>query len=263
MSKEYQYLVDRYAQSLTKYEVKTLFERLRERKGSVAAATKDAEISRKTVYDWEDNSDDVKMATKRKILQASLETDMSGTTDFLIKKTTLDHSEILERYINTNLNKILNIATKEEFQQNVSQFEKTLKSHIGALFDIKTLHIEEITEQINQKAHSLGTEEIPKDISLMSPQTLSQKLILLLEVFSMKTMFKNEIAARLGLPKEFVERASSAASYIDPPSEPHEILNPPSELYGIPGASVGMDYFKSQEVETELDRFRHVFARKE
>jgi DNA-binding XRE family transcriptional regulator len=254
LSEEHRYIVDRYAQSLTKYEVKTLFERLRERKGSLAAATKDIEITRKTVYDWESSSDDVKMSTKRKVLEAILEIDFSGTIDFLVKKTALNYREILERHVNMSLNKILSTENSEDFQQNISLFERTLKSHIGALFDIKTVHIEEMTDLINQKAQSLGATEIPRDIDLMSPQLLSQKSIQLIEVLSMKTMFKNEIASKLGLPKEFVDRACLAASYINPPSELQEIPRFTNRV---------MDDTKIMDVSLKYGQFEHAFARKE
>jgi len=105
----YQYLVDRYSQNLTKYDIKQLFERLRQKKGTITAATEKAEITRKTVHDWDKNSEDVKIATKRKILDASLEADFQGTIDYLVRKNAINYREILKRYINMTLDKITNL----------------------------------------------------------------------------------------------------------------------------------------------------------
>jgi hypothetical protein len=219
LTSKYQYIVDRYSQSLTKYEVQTLFAGLKEKSGSLSAATRDAELTRKTVYDWESSSSDIKMNTKRKVLETSLESDFYGTLEFIVKKTEADYNEILERYINTNISKILSTEDKTEFQSLVSTFDKYLKMHSGSIYDIKTINIDEIIDLLNQKALSLGVRGIDRDISLFSPQILSQKFIQLLEIINVKSMFKNEIAEKLKLPEEFIARAFKASSYIDPPTE--------------------------------------------
>jgi hypothetical protein len=214
--KEHQYLLDRYSQSLTKYDSQNLFHRLMEKTGSLSAATKEVEITRKTVYDWENSAEDLKTITKRKILDASLEVDPYETLDFLVRKSAIDYHEVLERYINASLDRILATDDPKELQLRISDFEKYILSHNGGLFEIKTIPIEEITHLINKKAASKGVKGIATNIDLVSPRKLAQKFISLLEVFSMKTMTKHEMPNRLGLPKEFVDRACHAISYIDP-----------------------------------------------
>jgi hypothetical protein len=240
---QYQYLVDRYTQSLTKYDVQELFDRLKEVKGNLTAATREVEIQRKTVYDWENNSEDIKTATKRKILEASLNNDLYGTLDFLVRKNALNYREILERYISVNSDRMLSTNDPQEFQRIITSFEKSITSHSGAIHDMKTIPIEEIIDSINQKACSLGVEGAAKDINLIGPQRLSQKFINLLETFNMKTMFKGEIAEKLGLPKEFVERACKAISYIDPSTGNYEepIRSDKHEAKRLIGQKVGLD----------------------
>ena len=220
---QYQYLVDRYSQSLTKYDVQELFERLVEIKGNnVTAATREAGIQRKTVYDWENNSEDIRNSTKRKVLDASLKNDLHRTIEFLVRKNAMNHHEILERYISMSCDEIMSINDPQEFQRRTMLFEKFIKSNSGAIHDTKTIPIEEMIDSINQKSTSLGVKGIAKDINLISPLILSQKFIHLLEIFDVKTMFKGEIADKLDLPKEFVERACRAMSYIGPSTEPEE-----------------------------------------
>lgn len=255
MPKEHQYLVDRYAQSLTKYEVKTLFERLRVEKGSVSAATRDIELSRKTFYDWESSSDDVKMSTKRKVLEANLEMDLDGTIDFLVKKTALDYNEILERYVNTTGDRILAIEDQEEFNRELSRFTKSLKEHSGALTDIRTIHLKELFDTLNTKASSLSVDGIEMDLHFMNFEVISQKFIQLLEVLDMKTMFKNEIASKLGLPKEFVEKACKAASYLDPP-----IIT--EKIPGFSGRGTNRITLKEMSF-VETDPLKYIYAQKD
>lgn len=216
MSTEYQYLVDRYAQSLTKYDSKALLERSKGRTGSLTAAAKEADITRKTVYDWENSTDDVKTLTKRKILEANFEADYHGTLDFLTRKAAIDYNEILQRYVNAKLDKISKANDPQEFKNEVSDLEKYLKAHSGAILDIRTLHMDEAIKMINDKACSLGVQGIPEGINFISPHILSQKFLHLLEVICLKTMFKEEIAERLNLPLDFVDQACKVARYVNP-----------------------------------------------
>lgn len=253
MSEKHTYLVDRYSQSLTKFDVIELFERLREAKGTITAATKEVDVTRKTVNDWDKSTDDVKTVTKRKILKASLKADPLGTMDYLVRKNAADYHEILERYINVAFKRILSLDDPVEFQESISSFEKYIKSYRGALFDIKTTPIEEMMDAINQKAGSLGVEGIIQDIDLIPPRRLSLKFINLLEVFNRKTMFKEEMAEKIGLPNEFIDRACNSISYIDPSPVP---IKDPTEF-----AMVEEYPCFSQEVRPEKVSRGYIHAR--
>ena len=195
---------------------------MKEKLGNVAAATRQVDIQRKTVYDWETNSDDVKTSTKRKILEANLENDLYGTMEFLIRKNATNYHEILERYIATSCDEIASLAEPRELQTRLTSFEKFIKSHIGAIHDIKTIPIAELIASINQKSKSLGTEGISRDVRLISSWELSQRFINLLETFNNKSMFKHEMADKFDLPEEFIKQACVAISYMDPPTQTNE-----------------------------------------
>ncbi len=222
---EHQYIVDRYSQSLTKYDVKALFEKAIKRTGSLAAATKEAEITRKTVYDWDKTSDDIKATTKRKILQTSLEADYYWTLEFLNRKTDMEHKEILERYINSKVEKITSISGVEEFQKYTTDFVKFLKANTGAVLDLRSMHIEELLKAVNEKAQSIGTDGISGGVEFINPQILSHKFMLLLEAISLKTMTKEEMPSRFNLPQDFVEQACKMARYINPTNNAPEDFN--------------------------------------
>ncbi|MGD0029475.1 MAG: hypothetical protein ABSC91_11110 [Candidatus Bathyarchaeia archaeon] len=211
---KYQYLVDRYSQSLTKYDIKNLFRRLIKIKGSVAAATKAANIKRKTYYDWEDNGEDVKPATKRKVLDACLSSDPFGTIDFLINKDELDYNELLQRQISMICDQIDDETDPAELSKWNTILEKFIKSHTGAIQDLKTVSLADMLNSVNLKAKALGVEEIAKDVSLIQPNLLSEKFVDLLDIFRNKsTMSCIEIVNALGLPEEFVNRACRIYGY--------------------------------------------------
>lgn len=209
------YLVNRYAQSLTKYDSKALFEFLAETKGSIKAASEEAEITRKTVYDWQNSSSEMRSLTKRKILEASLENDYFGTMEMLIRKISDDKNEILERYINETLNRLLSVGDQQEFEKLANKFERYLKEHSGAIFDIPTIRLSKIMGLINTKANSLCAKGISTSIDLIKPLTLSEKFIQFIELSQMPTP-KEEFAPKLGLPDEFITRALKAENYLGP-----------------------------------------------
>jgi vacuolar-type H+-ATPase subunit E/Vma4 len=253
---EYQYLLDRYAQSLTKFDSQALFERSKERVGNLAAATREAEITRMTVYNWEKSTDDVKTKTKRKILAANLEADYFGTIEFLTRKTARERNEILERYINARLDRISKISDPEEFKTETSNLVKYLKANSGALLDIRSMHMDEVISAINKKASSLGVEGITQGVEFISSRILSYKFLRLLEVICMKTMYKEEIADRLNLPVDFVNEACTVAKYINPVGFAQENmlhrLSEGPQVFGI----------IQEDISHDLPFGKGVFARK-
>jgi hypothetical protein len=211
------YLVDRYAQSLTKYDSKVLFESLTKTKGSIKAASEETEITRKTVYDWQTSSNEMKSLTKRKILDASFENDYFGTMEMLIRKITNDKNEILERYIHDTLNRLLAVGDQQEFEKQINKFERYLKDNSGSIFDIPTIRLSKIIELVNKKANSLGAKGIAPSVDLIKPQALSEKFIQFIELTEMPTPTE-EFALKLGLPDELIARALKAENYTGPPT---------------------------------------------
>jgi hypothetical protein len=213
---DYNYLVDRYSQSLTKYDIKALFEKLKERTGSVTAATKEIEITRKTVYDWEKTTDEIKASTKRKILQTSLEADYYWTLGFLARKTNNEYQEILRRYIDSKVERIKVAQDIEDFESQKQDFVKFLKVNTGAILDLRNTRIEKILFCINEKAASIGAEGIPDSVEYMNPRELSTKFLHLLQAITLKSMPKKEMAHSVRLPPDFINQACTLARYIDP-----------------------------------------------
>ena len=219
-SKMVHYLVNRYAENLTKYDVQTLFKYLKENKGSLAAATKEIDIQRKTVYDWDSNTNEVKLATKLKVLESSLNVDLDRTMKFLVQKNAIGYKDITLRYANMLFQNIMKNNNKTQTRGLILSFEKHLKSNPNLISTNKTLQIDAMLKQVNQKAESLGIRGITVDFDLMPKELIYQKFILFIDVISEKKLPKNQMSKELGLPEHFVDNACKAFGYIDPTTEP-------------------------------------------
>lgn len=213
---DYEYLLNRYSQSLSKYDVLSLFKQIKDCIGNMSAATKEIEITRKTVYDWEKSTEDIKASTKRKILQACLESNYYSTIEFLTRKTELEHREVLQRYINSRCDRLMGIVNKDEFENDLQSFSKFLKDNAGSISDLRALKLEQAINDINKKADSLGASRIQGAVEFMNSRVLSKRFMMLLEAITLKTMPKEDMANQIKLPAEYIDEACRIAKYIDP-----------------------------------------------
>jgi DNA-binding XRE family transcriptional regulator len=215
------YLVNRFSENLSKYDVRNLFESLKENKGSLAAATKEIDIERKTVYDWESNSSEVKLATKKKMLSACLNDDLIKTVAYLMEKSMLDYSDVAERYSNVIFERIMATEKKSELQDLVHLFENNLKNNKVLIQGANEEKIQAMVEMVNHKAKEFELSQIATDLSLISTDKLANKFLLLIDIFSEKKLRKQDIAGALNLPTAFVDKACEVFGYLDP----GEVLN--------------------------------------
>ncbi len=209
-----EYIVDRYAQSLTKHDVKLLFEKLRANTGNVVAATNLANIQRKTVYDWDSNTDDVKLSTKKKILTASLQANSHETIRFLIEKNSNDYHELLARYISMIDDDIQSAESVDEIRELCPKLDELINSHIGAIHDTKIIELDDIITTVNQKCKAAGVKEIARNVSFVEPTTLPTRFIQLLDLFKNQNHLQcDELSLVTGLPLDIVSEACEIENY--------------------------------------------------
>ncbi|MCL2134822.1 MAG: hypothetical protein FWH37_04610 [Candidatus Bathyarchaeota archaeon] len=210
-----EYLVERYAQTLTKQDVKLLFERLKkEHKGNVVEASNMANIQRKTVYDWDNNTDDVKLSTKKKILSANLQTNPYETIKFLVEKNANDYRELLGRYIAMLSDEIQSANTSKKINQLCPELNDLLLSHIGAIHDSKLIDIDDVISNVNEKCNSVGIKGITESITLFEPTAISAKIIQLLTLIGERSIFQCEqLSHKTGLPIDFVTEVCKLGNY--------------------------------------------------
>jgi hypothetical protein len=214
-----EYLVIRFSENLTKYDVQYLFESLKQDKGSLAAATKEIDIERKTVYDWDSNNSEIRLATKRKVLSACLNEDINKTIAYLMEKTFLDYSDVSQRYNNFLFEKIMTIEKKSELCDLISLFEKNLRANKVLFLGANEERISAMMEEVNKKAKAFEIAGIANDLFLMSTDKLENKFLLLIDILSEQKLRKQDIAKSLNLPFDFVEKACQVYGYLGPSEE--------------------------------------------
>lgn len=150
------YLVKRYAPLLTKYDVQHLFKMLFDHYGTISEAADEAGIQRKTVYDWEKYSEDVKLETKEKVLAHALKIKEENTIKFIINKADQDLSEVTEHYIRTIYEKAIAATEVKTFAKYIGYLNKIQEDHRSIVFDQQFDIIDEMNKMLAEKAIELG-----------------------------------------------------------------------------------------------------------
>lgn len=210
------YLADRYAEVLTKYDVQTLFGWLTEYYGNLSAASDALGIQRKTVYDWDKNSDDVRTITKRKILDATLKCDSERTTLFLLEKMYGDLNELLARHVSLTHRKIMQSSDPSELSKHLAAFRDLLGKHGTILFDSDEDKMNHLIDEINKKCLVFKLSPIERSIRNIPPESLAQRFSALLEVLRDKRLSRHDIIASFDLPRDFTESICNIYGYIGP-----------------------------------------------
>jgi transcriptional regulator with XRE-family HTH domain len=210
------YLADRYAEILTKYDVQTLFGSLEHFYGNLSAASDALGIQRKTVYDWEKNSEDVRISTKRKILDASLKCHLERTILFLLEKMGGDLNELLERHVSLTYRKIMQSSQPGELSRHLDAFRDLLDKHGTTLFESDEERMNHLIDEINKRAITFNLHPIERSIKNIPSESLAEKFSELLEIMRDKKLSRSEIIASFGLPPHFAESVCNIYGYIGP-----------------------------------------------
>ena len=210
------YLADRYAEILTKYDVQTLFGWLAHHHGNLSAASDALGIQRKTVYDWDKNSEDVRTSTKRKILDASLKHELERTILFLLEKMCGDLNELLERYVSLTYRKIMQSSEPGELSRHLDAFRDLLDKHGTTLLDSDEERMNHLIDEINKRAATFNLPPIERSIKNIPPESLAERFSEMLEVMRDKKLSRSEIITSFGFPRDFAESICDIYGYIGP-----------------------------------------------
>lgn len=223
------YIIKRYAPLLTKYDVQTLFNWLIDAYGSVAKAAEITGIQRKTVYDWDKVTDEVKLETKLKILEHSVKLDENRTLQFLIEKADNDSKEVLGYYIRYMFEKAMKANSKEEFSKHFSLLRDIQRTHRGLVFDHQMDTIEERNQLLNARTKEFCIDVTETSVYTIPPEILERKVIAFLEILEKRTMTREEMKESLDLPSEFIDNICDALKYLNPGNAPSGSYNAPVE----------------------------------
>lgn len=193
-----------------------LFGWLKDAYGSVAEAARVTGVQRKTVYDWETLTEEVRLETKSKVLEQSMKLDENRTLEFLVRKTDNDLREILQHYLRCIYENSMKANSKEDLSKYLALFRNIQNNHRGAIFDNQPDEIEEMNKTLAVRAKRFQIDLVEPSIHLIRPEVLADKIVTLLKIMEMKKLKVEDLRKSFDLPSEFVGNVCKALNYLDP-----------------------------------------------
>src|SRR5947208_1328085 len=111
------YLAEKYARLLSDDDTISLFNRLKEVVGNIKEAAERCGLTRKSVYDWENLTQEIRLATKERVLEQSLELLPIDTLEYLTKQTVDAAYEVLLSNLGTLYENALEQKEPAEFER--------------------------------------------------------------------------------------------------------------------------------------------------
>ena len=210
------YIAKRYAPLLTKYDIQMLFRWLTDAFGSIAKAAEVTKVQRKTIYDWDTSTEDVRLETKIKVLEQSIKLDENRTLEFLIRKTDNDLKEALQHYLRYLIENAMKTDLKEDFLKYSSLFHDIQRTHRGAVFDNRPEDIREMNEALTAKAKEFQVDIAEPSVHLIPPEILAEKIIALLKILETTKFTIEEMKKSFDLPSELIDNIGKAINYLGP-----------------------------------------------
>lgn len=210
------YITKRYAPLLTKYDVRKLFNWLRDAYGSIAKAARVTGVQRKTAYDWDTLKEEVRLETKLKVLEQSMKLDENRTLEFLIRKTDNNFKEVLQHYLRYIYENSMKANSKEDFSNYINLFHSIQKNYRGAIFDNQPDEIEEMNKALAARAKEFQIDLVEPPVRLIRPEILADKILALLKVIETNKLKVEEIRKSFDLPSELVDNICKTLNYLDP-----------------------------------------------
>jgi len=158
-------LVERHAYLLDVEDAIDLFDNLARIYHGIKGASARCGIARSTRYIWEE-AEYIKLETKKKVLDASLNERPAETLDFLMKKSKENTADLLLMYLSIIYQRALDESIDSEaFENLLNTFLTARRNHFGLISD-------EIEDDVNEMLMVLEGEAKKRDIT-PSPDTLN------------------------------------------------------------------------------------------
>lgn len=126
-------LIDKYAGILNEEMAKELFTMLEKKYGTIKVAAEKCDLTRKSIYDWNSLSDEIKFKTKKKVLSVALQEFPLETLEKLLTRTKASSIDILQAFLSTLYQKAMKTKDKDEFLKWANTFEDYIKRYNGIL----------------------------------------------------------------------------------------------------------------------------------
>jgi hypothetical protein len=203
-------LVEQYARFLDEGDIVSLFEKLSTEFGNLQDAAKECKITRGTVYNWKNLNQEMRLSTKEKILEQSLEKRRLDTMAFLAEKMTNVVSDLIFNLLVTLYKNIFNYADTLEIYRAIDKFEQAKKQYAGILYNRFEYEIADLTENITEYVSEKINDWRPESFYLYDTAALGDivKEIVSSIIYPFYSESPEEIAIRLRIPVEIIRNAT-------------------------------------------------------
>jgi len=149
------HLADKYAELLTKGDVIELFKLIENRFGTIKGACKAIGIERKTFYDWKKPVKEIKIETKRKLLNFLLKEHPIDVLEFLTDRSVKRSTELLKLTLSTIYEHAIE-SDVMKFQVLTSRFIDVISKYDKPLTDYIETEISDMITSLLRKSEKLG-----------------------------------------------------------------------------------------------------------
>lgn len=203
-----EYLPEKYATFVNARMVKELFSTLTKHLGdNTSKAAEECDLTRKTVYDWDNSKEEVKMSTKVKVLETLIEKLPAETLLYLTQQLRDAGADVLMSYLSTLYEKTFDAENNEDAGRQLKEFEKATKMFAGVIYQKLDTETNNLTRQLSIFAGSKNIQWTPKPIKLYDYDTLNEIIPRIINswVYFGLPQSPEELSSRLKVPLEITE----------------------------------------------------------
>jgi hypothetical protein len=224
------YIVEKCAGILAEQDVKELFDILTEKlEGNRSESARHCGLTGKATYDWE-KARYLKLATKRKVLKACLETDFLGTVEYLLNRNCERTDDLLRTVLCTVYADAVEAGLKEKFISSFDKFEVLRMKYRGFIRDQNEDEVSNMALFLESRALDFGVPLPEKSIDDLSAQELLGKIELIGRAYvESPTKAEHLATENLGLPKETLKPILQTFGILSQKGE----VNPPSDATAL------------------------------
>ncbi len=188
-----------YAHFLNKQDTIALRDMLLKEIGNLKDTAGKCDLSRKTLYDWNTQTKEIKLESKEKILEAAMEERPLITLELLCKVMIDRVRKLLMLHLNTIFEKLID----HDVESATFQYQKFKKEYAHFIFDKYRHELNDMDEKLIDYLKSIGKNA---DVSSINLYELKELEAIILEVLSNDFNHNiKKIAIDHYLPLEFLD----------------------------------------------------------
>jgi len=178
------YIVNRFAETLTKSDIFELFKQLEERYGVISKACEKIGIERKTFYHWK-NAKQINLDTKTKVLKVALEEHPIDTLETLARKYRNRTKEILAILL-----EILEENNPIKIRKLIDKSADIINEYSTPITEYLQYEINDLIDTIHYKGYDINIKSQEYSIRLSTIKEL-QRILLSYENITSATTYEN------------------------------------------------------------------------